>query len=346
MNGKIITAFIAGAVLASGIVYVAVRPASPPAPVSIADVRPASEIPPPSPPTALPGKTAPAPAGVVKPPTAPEPKPVPQRVKLARTPIREKPSPMPPVRREQPPVVIARNPVVVARNEVKTETPPIPASPDPVLAPPAVIPQAAPPPPPPAPEPLPVIPVVAKPPLIPDAPVPHTVILAAGTPLTVRIGETVSAARNQVGDTFVATLEQPLVIDGFIICERGSRVVGKVTQATPAGRAGGQSHLSIELTRLSSSDGQRVQIHTDPYVKAGSGSTGGDLAKVAAGTAIGAAIGAMAGGGKGAAIGAGAGAAAGTGVVLVSNGKSVEVPVEARLTFRVKEPVTITERLD
>jgi hypothetical protein len=193
---------------------------------------------------------------------------------------------------------------------------------------------------------VPAPPIAAKPVSFPETPVPHSVVLQAGTPLTVRIGETVSAARNQIGDTFVATLEQPLVIDGFIICERGSRVIGKVTQATPAGKGGGQSHLTLELKELNTSDRQRVQIRTDQYSKSGSGSTGGDLAKVGAGTAIGAAIGAMAGGGKGAAIGAGAGAAAGTGVILISNGKSVEVPVEARLTFRVKDPVTITEKLD
>jgi len=176
--------------------------------------------------------------------------------------------------------------------------------------------------------------------------VPHTVVLAAGTPLVIRIGETVSAAHNQVGDTFSATLEQPLVIDGFIIGERGARVVGKVTQAVPSGRGGGVSHLAVELERLSTSDGQRVAIRTEPYVKEGSGSTGGDLAKIGAGAAIGAAIGAVAGGGKGAAIGAGAGAAAGTGAVLIANGKSVEIPVETRLTFRVKHSISLTEKLD
>ena len=41
-----------------------------------------------------------------------------------------------------------------------------------------------------------------------------------------------------------------------------------------------------------------------------------------------------------------AGAVAGTAVVLISTGRSVEVPVEARVTFRVKEPVTITEKLN
>jgi hypothetical protein len=234
---------------------------------------------------------------------------------------------------------------MVARAEPKVEAPaPTPLQPTP--DPPQPVATPAPPPPPPAREPVPVRveEVVSR--SAPEAQQPHSVVLAAGTRLIVRIGETISSAHHQIGDTFIATLEQPLVIDGFIICERGSRVIGKVTQATPAGRSGGQSHLGIELTRLNTSDRQRVDIRTETYTRDGSGSTGSDLAKIGAGTAIGAAIGAIAGGGKGAAIGAGAGAAAGTGAVLIANGKSVEVPVESRVTFRVRDPVTITERLD
>ena len=170
--------------------------------------------------------------------------------------------------------------------------------------------------------------------------------LEAGTLLPVRIGETISSARNQIGDSFLATLDKALVLDGFIIAERGSRVEGRVVELEPAGRARGVSHLGIELVRLSTSDGQRVRIRTEPYKQDGSSSTGGDAAKVGVGAAIGAAIGAIAGGGKGAAIGAGVGGAAGVGDVLLTRGKAAEIPVETRLTFRVQEPVTITEKLD
>jgi hypothetical protein len=172
------------------------------------------------------------------------------------------------------------------------------------------------------------------------------VTLVAGTLLPVRIGETISTARNQPGDGFLTTLDRPLVIDGFIIAERGSRVEGRVVEAEAAGRAKGVSHLGIELVRLSTSDGQRVRIRTEPYRKDGTNSTATDAAKIGAGAAIGAAIGAIAGGGKGAAIGAGVGGAAGAGDVLLTRGKPAEIPVETRLTFRVQEPVTITEKLD
>lgn len=251
---------------------------------------------------------------------------------------------MPPaVRREKAPMV-ARNEDIPAAVPVPIPAPIPQATPEPTPQP--VANPAPPPAPAPAPEPAPAPPVVANVASEPEARVPHSVVLAAGTPLTVRLGESVSAAHNQVGDTFFATLEQPLVIDGFVIGERGARVVGRVIEAVPSGRGGGVSHLSIELVRLSTSDGQRVPIRTEPYVRQGSGSTGGDLAKIGAGAVIGAAIGAMAGGGKGAAIGAGAGAAAGTGAVMIASGKSVEIPVETRVTFRVKESTTLTERLD
>jgi len=172
------------------------------------------------------------------------------------------------------------------------------------------------------------------------------VTLAAGTALAVRIGETISSARSKVGDSFLATLEQQLVIDGFIIAERGARLEGRVLEAAEAGRGGGTSHLGIVLVKLETADNQRVRIRTVPYKKDGGSSTAGNVAKVGAGTVLGAAIGAVAGGGKGAAIGAGAGAGAGGGAVLLSRGKSVDIPVETRLSFRVEEPVTITEKLD
>lgn len=157
--------------------------------------------------------------------------------------------------------------------------------------------------------------------------------------LPVRIGETLSSARNQPGDTFLATLTQPLVIDGFIIAERGARLEGRVVEA-------GASHLGISVVRLATADGQNIRVRTEPFVKDAASSTGTNAAKIGAGAAIGAVIGAIAGGGKGAAIGAGAGGAVGAGDVLLTRGQAAEIKVETRVSFRVQDSVTITERLD
>ena len=172
----------------------------------------------------------------------------------------------------------------------------------------------------------------------PEVRAPHTVTIAAGTFLPVRIGETLSAAHNQAGDGFLATLDQPLVIDGFVIAERGSRLEGRVVEAN--------TRLGIELVKLSTADGQHIQIRTQAFSKDPASSAGGDAAKVGAGAALGAAIGAVAGGGKGAAIGVGAGAAAGVAGVMLSRGKTVKIPVETRIRFRIADPVVITEHLN
>jgi hypothetical protein len=311
LNWKLVAAFATGAVLASGIVYFGVRPDGTPV------AAPVVEAPkPPQPPVVA--------------QTVPTPPPVPAVAQVSapthHVPVREKPSPMPPPVRRRPEMVIAKN---------------VPAPVEPVPVPPQVI---APPPH----APSEIVPVqnVSLPASNVETRVPHTVTLAAGTLLPVRIGETLSAARNQPGDTFLAALTQPLVIDGWIIAERGARVEGRVVDASQAGRVKGASHLEISIVRLATADGQNIRIRTEAFVKDAASLTGTDAAKIGGGAAIGAIIGVIAGGGKGAAIGAGAGGAVGAGDVLLTRGKPAEIAVETRVSFKVQDSVTITERLD
>lgn len=175
---------------------------------------------------------------------------------------------------------------------------------------------------------------------------PETVTIPAGTVLRVRINQRLSSEVNESGDAFSATLEEPLIINGLVIAERGSRVDGRVADAVRAGRVKGVARLSIRLTTLHTSDGQRVAIFTEEHVREGRKSAGRDAARVAVGAGIGAAMGAIFGGGRGAAIGAATGGAAGTGSVLLTRGEAAELAVETRIPFRLREPVTITENLN
>jgi hypothetical protein len=176
-------------------------------------------------------------------------------------------------------------------------------------------------------------------------PVPKTVTIPGGTLLTVRVDEALSTSKNQSGDSFRATLDQPLVVDGFVIAERGARVEGRVAESDPGGRVRGVSHLALELVRLNTSDGQRVKLQTASFTKEGEKSLKKDATKVGIAAGIGAAIGAIAGGGKGAGIGAAVGGAAGTGGVMATRGAAAEMPAETRVSFRLSAPITITEKL-
>ena len=145
---------------------------------------------------------------------------------------------------------------------------------------------------------------------MPQTRTPNTVTIQPGTILAVKIGETISSARNEVGDGFVATLERPLVIDGFVIAERGARVEGRVVETQHPGRANGPSNLGVELIEVATSDGQHVRVRTATFKKDSAMSNGGDLANV-----------------------------------VLTRGKPAEIPVETRMNFRIREPITITEHV-
>lgn len=176
-------------------------------------------------------------------------------------------------------------------------------------------------------------------------PQPMKVTLSEGSILAVRVGETLTSEQSHSGDGWSGTLAEPLVINGLVIAERGGRVEGRVTDVKRAGRVKGTASLTVELTRFVTADGQRIEIQTSGFSRAGKDETKRDVGKVAIASGIGAAIGAIAGGGKGAGIGAGAGAAAGTGAVLATRGGPAVIPTETLIRFRVAEPVTITEKL-
>ena len=162
--------------------------------------------------------------------------------------------------------------------------------------------------------------------------------------LTVRLNDTLSTERNRQGDSFSGTLDQPLVVDGLVIAEKGARVNGRISDLVEAGRVKGLANLSLELTSLTTSDGQKVPLRTERFAKEGPSSKTEDGAKVGIGAALGAAIGAIAGGGKGAAIGAASGGAAGGGVVAATRGKPAVIPSETKISFRIDQPVMITEK--
>lgn len=282
----------------------------------------------PTPPPAVAEQVAPEPTPAVPveevKPAEPLPSPFPE--KAAKPAVRRTP------KRSTPPAETR-----VARNE-----PPVQAAPPPPAPAPAPPPAAETTPPAPAETPSPVF--TPEPPAPPPPPPPQRVTVQAGTLLPIRLVEGLSTERNKIGDTFTATLDQPLIVDGFVIAERGSRVEGRVAQSEPAGRVRGTATLAIELTRLHTSDGQNIAITTDTFTKTGPTSVKEDVAKGAAATGIGAAIGAIAGGGKGAAIGAAIGAATGAGTAMATRGKPATLPTETRLNLRLSQPVTITER--
>lgn len=166
------------------------------------------------------------------------------------------------------------------------------------------------------------------------------VTIPQGTMLSVRMIDGIDTGKNQLGDTFRASLESPITVDGEVAVPRGTEVEGRLAELKSGGRFAGRSELALELIRLDM-NGKSYAIDTDQWTAQGRSEGKRTAATIGGGAALGAIIGAIAGGGKGAAIGTVAGAGAGTGVSAATKGKQVKVDPEAVLQFRLQSPVTV-----
>jgi hypothetical protein len=185
----------------------------------------------------------------------------------------------------------------------------------------------------------------ALPPPSADAPAPpqpvfHTVSVPAGTPLHMRITQTLDSQTTQPGTTFTGVLTREVVADGFVAIPAGSAVTGTVIDAKDATHFKGSSLLSIELTSVRR-HGDNIAITTEPYVLEGKGRGKNTAEKVGGGAAIGAVLGGIFGGGKGAAIGAAAGGGGGAVVQGVTRGQQVSIPSESIVPFRLASSFSV-----
>jgi hypothetical protein len=160
--------------------------------------------------------------------------------------------------------------------------------------------------------------------------------IGTGTRILVRTSEMIEVKKSE--DRVFAGVVDVAVRDanGTVAIPRGAHVDLVVRELS-------NKDLALDLESLTVS-GRRYAVATDSVAtgsgqKDGIGSNKRTAEYVGGGALLGTIIGAIAGGGKGAAIGAAAGAGAGAGTQVLTRGKTVRVPAESLLTFRLEQPL-------
>lgn len=171
-------------------------------------------------------------------------------------------------------------------------------------------------------------------------PVEEELTIPSGTVVRVRLDETLSSKSSEAGQSFSATVAEPIVVNGNTVVDKGARARGTVVDAKAMGHFKGGALLEVRLNSVEVK-GKETSVQTAAVERTIQGKGKRSTGFIAGGAGAGALIGALAGGGKGAAIGAAAGAGAGTGGAAFTGNKEIVMGAESIVTFKLTQPVHV-----
>jgi hypothetical protein len=166
------------------------------------------------------------------------------------------------------------------------------------------------------------------------------ITIPVDTPVVVRMIESVNSDQARLGQSFRASLDDPIYVNGQIVVPRGADVLTKLVEDQQSGKIEGRTVLKLALSTITI-NGSPVPVTSTDVTEESKSRGARSAGVIGGGAALGAIIGGIVGGGKGAAIGAGSGAAVGTGAEVLTSGQKVKIPSETRLTFRLQQPVQL-----
>jgi hypothetical protein len=173
----------------------------------------------------------------------------------------------------------------------------------------------------------------------PAPPPPMQATLPAGSSISVRLIDAIDVDKTAAGETFRASLDDPIIINGQVVVPRGAPAMLEAAKVEQSGKMSGSDKITLKLNTITIKN-REYQVVASYAEQKGSGEGKKTAKKVVGGAGLGALIGGIAGGGKGAGIGALSGAALGT-AISAGGEEHLKVPSETRLQFELRAAVNV-----
>ena len=178
--------------------------------------------------------------------------------------------------------------------------------------------------------------------------------LPAGTPLRVKLENTLSTFGSKTGDPFSGRVTEAVTVDGKTVIPVGTTVQGRVTKVNEPRRIAGKPTIAIFPETIVLPSGEHyilnaplidtnlrngTDVNTEGQFK-GAGHDGKDLTEIGFGTGGGMLIGGLAGGGKGLLIGGTVGATA-TVAHWLGKKRAAMLPAGTELLMELSRPLSM-----
>jgi len=182
------------------------------------------------------------------------------------------------------------------------------------------------------------------------------VSIPAGTTLHCRLTQTITTQANHRGDSFTATVSEPIMVDGREVIPFGAKVEGRISWLERPGRIRGVGQVRLTPETLVMPDGSSVPLSAmlstvygaeGAKVKGEEGSVRGpssrlrDLEEVGAGVGGGGLLGTIFGGLHGAVIGGAIGGTAGLVDTLRKRGPDLALPAGTQLNYQLTRDLVV-----
>jgi hypothetical protein len=167
--------------------------------------------------------------------------------------------------------------------------------------------------------------------------------LPIGTEIVVRTNEAIDSNSAKENQAFAAQVDKDVMgASNRVELPKGSPVE-LVIRKVSSGGVTGSPEMMLDIQSITVSGHRYLVSTTDLQQKTdtGIGANKRTAEAVGGGAALGTIVGAVVGKGKGAAIGAVVGAAGGAGAQVLIKGKTVQVPAETALSFKLDQPVSL-----
>ncbi len=169
----------------------------------------------------------------------------------------------------------------------------------------------------------------------------HMVGIPAGTELTLALDTTLSSETSHAGDTFSATVVEPIVMDGREVIPAGSTIEGRITDAAPAKRGAGEAKLGLSFGALRLASGYHTDI-VGSFQEVSASKKGRNAAVIGGSAAGGALLGRILGKDtRSTVIGAIIGGGIGTAVLVGREREQAVLPADTPFGIRLEQAIQV-----